>query len=194
MRALTFAPLFATFVVFAGGCVNEDPIPAFVSVAYQIRCLGDCFNATDNSPHSFYYVDGEEDLSVQCVVSTVSGKEVLTFGTYCPGGDSACGSSRLRFEISGIDINSKDGDPGKTCQVTVREGSNEYESSCTSGPIQGDRHCQISYKIDKEASLVTGSLRCEDIENVSSPDITRYIVAPNSQKAIKFTAQGCKGL
>jgi len=156
--------------------------------------LGTCFNAADNPIRSFYHIDGEEDLSVTCLVSTASGKDVLKFGTYCPGGDSACGQERLRFEISGLQMNNKDGDPGDTCKVTVSEGANEYVSPCTNQGIKGDARCQLQFKLNKESSLLTGSLICKEIENASAPDITRYIVAPSSEKAVKFTVQGCEGL
>lgn len=194
MRLLTTAFLFTSLLVCVAGCVNEDPVPAYVSVAYQVRCLGTCFNAADNPPRSLYYVDGEDDLSVKCAMSTKSGQNVLGFSTYCPGGNSACGQDRLRFEISGLQIENKDGSPGDTCKVTVREGANEYTSPCTNDGIKGDNRCQLQYKVTKENSLVTGSMICKEISNTNSPDITRYIVAPGSTKAVKFTVQGCEGL
>ena len=194
MRALTTASLLASLLLCAAGCTSEDQVPAYVSVTYQLRCLGSCFNAPDNPAHSFYYVDGEDDLDVRCQVSKAGGKEVLGFSTYCSGGSAACGKDRLRFEVSGLDVNSKDGNPGDGCQVTVREGSNEYQSPCSNGPIKGDQRCQLKFKINKNDSLVTGNVRCTDMANANSPDITRYLVAPNTENAINFVVQGCVGL
>jgi len=194
MRALTTASLLVSFVLCATACTSEDQVPAYMSVTYQLRCLGECFNAPDNPAHSLYYVDGENDLDVRCSVSTAGGKDVLSFSTYCNGGDAACGKDRLRFEVSGLDFNSKDGNPGDSCQVTVREGSNEYESPCTDGPIKNEQRCQLKFKVNKDDSLVTGTLRCLDMANASSPNITRYLVAPNTENAVKFMVQGCAGL
>ncbi|MDD9946885.1 MAG: hypothetical protein OXU20_37910 [Myxococcales bacterium] len=190
---------FALLILcLASACTNEDVVPAFVAMDYQVRCIGSCSKARDGRMHRISNVDGEDGLTLTCDVQVEEGERLLSFRLACAGGDSACGEEEYSLEISEISLEqgNKITKPGSRCEVKVTEQDTEYLGGCTGGDPDPEDGDPCSIRLDIDGSFVEGTLLCEELPARLAPTmITRFIVAPaTSDDPASFTLEGCVGL
>lgn len=179
------------------GCVTDEPLPAYVGVSYQLRCQGECTSSQDSPVRTIAHVNGEDDMDVRCRTRGSGDSRTVDVSAKCPAGGPGCGTNGFSFAIDYLAVGRKGNDPGDNCTVTIREGNNRYQSACTGGEVGEEVRCVIDAELDEKdngLSEITGTLRCRDIPNEASPDITRYLVAPGTSDPASFLIQGCEGL
>lgn len=182
-------PIFASlFVLCLCACNNEDPAPLYLESDYQLRCIDCKPTALDETPRSLNVLNGEAGFVVECSAERDSGDRVVSFSASFadPTG------KKDKYSIAVKQANIDGANPGVSCRANVVEGSNEYEGKCTGGAPTKDKPCVVKFKA--EGGVLSGSLECKTIVNKSDAQIRRYLVAPGTNKAAKFTIDGCAGL
>lgn len=173
-------------------CVDDDPVPAFIEMNYQVRCLGTCDDRFDSPTHRVANVDGEEGFELECRVRGDGDSRVLSFSVKCRG-DAECGATEYSLDVRDVGLDGREiTDPGAGCRIIAEEGANAYEGRCTVGNPAADRPCSISGEIS--GTTVTGTLLCEEIPSDANRSDTRFLVAPVSREETEFRLEGCEGL
>jgi len=186
MRCLIVLALVAASCLFA--CVEEDPAPLYMDLDYQVRCI-DCEPRTpDDDPHEIEAIDGEGNFTIDCNATRRGGDRLVSFSALYRDPEREDDN----FSISVVQANLDSGDPGGSCRLGVTEGDNRYEGKCTAGDPTTEEPCQI--ELEEEDGIVSGSLLCDNVPNLSSTLITRYVVEPGSSDPVEFEVHGCSGL
>ena len=199
MRGLSTLLLLTCLI--SAGCTNEDPVPAFIALEYQLRCIGECSGSPDAPTRLISNVDDEDELTLTCAVEESGSARLLSFRAFCPGKEGSddpspgCGDDKYNFEIRKIDLGSSSEvtDPGGSCEVFIEEEGNRYRGDCTGGDADpaDDKPCQVKLSIN--GSFVEGTVHCVEIPGEGTV-LTRHVVAPFSQDPATFTLEGCQGL
>lgn len=168
-------------------CSEEDPAPLFFDIEYQVRCGGCDPVSADDPERDIRALDGERGFAVACSTMERGGDRLATFSAVFTGDSASDG-----FGISVTQVNLDSKEPGPSCRVSVTEGINRYDASCTADEPSAESPCQV--KVDLDDGVITGRLRCDNIPNRSSSVLTRDVVAPGTNEPAEFEVQGCSGL
>ncbi len=186
MRVL--ASLAFVLGVVLPACSTEDPLPVYVDIDYQVRCL-DCVPlAVDYPARRIRHVDGEADYEISCAVREGE-RRAVTFEVDYRDPDNS--SRRHRLQVNSALIDGKD--PGKSCRVRVVEGNTTFEGRCTSGDPTAEETCKVSF--DVEDDVLKGRIYCDEITSTAMLSTKRYLVQSGTvDEPVEFELQGCDGL
>jgi len=186
MRRLSI--LASLFVLSLCACNNEDPAPLYLEADYQLRCIDCKPTSPDETARSLNVLNGEAGYVVDCSAERSSGDRVVNFSASFkdPLG------KKDKFSVAVTQANIDAANPGASCRVEVVEGSNTYKGECTGGAPTKAKPCVINLKA--EGGVLSGTIECKTIPNASDAQIRRYLVAPGTKKAAKFSIDGCTGL
>jgi hypothetical protein len=182
-------PILASlFVLSLCACNKEDPAPLYLEADYQLRCIDCKPTAVDETPRSLNVLNGEAGYVVACSAEASGGDRVVSFSASFkdPLG------KKDKFSIAVTQANIDAANPGASCRVEVVEGSNDYKGNCTGGSPTDGKPCVV--KLKAEGGVLSGTIDCKTIPNAGDAQIRRYLVAPGTNKAAKFSIDGCTGL
>ncbi|MCG8556519.1 MAG: hypothetical protein MJD61_14690 [Proteobacteria bacterium] len=163
-------------------CTNDMGVPVYVDVTYQLRCRNDCLGKLEAPPRRVRGLDDQTDPIIDCFISVGE----LTF-TAQQGDEYG-----IRVDNSNLA-----GPTPDRCRVTVSEGANSFEGSCSGTPPAPPLvPCQLNILPDPSGALL-GSLLCVDLPQRLQPSEVRSLEAPGNLPAPQpaaFNLQGCRQL
>lgn len=170
------------------GCVSEDPVPIFIKIGYQVRCL-DCEpRAADDPPHDLRVVDGSEGFRTACTREPWDDGAMYALELDTSQRQSN-GTGGFAFGVQQARIGE---DPGPNCRIRVREGQNTYEGRCSAAPPSAELPCQLALRA--QDGVLFGSVACEHIPNLATTALWRSVFTPLTRDPAEFEVHGCPGL
>lgn len=152
--------------------VTIDPNALSVAIDYQVRCLDCSPTAPDSPERRIHSGESGPDVALECEVSQLGDERFVTFSISYVDPVHAEQSFSLSVRSASLD---RAGDPGPRCEVRVREGANEYRSPCIGTAPTSTVACGLQLSLD--ATDLTGSLRCRNIQHLLTASLERQLVA-----------------
>ncbi len=173
---------------------GDDPKPLQADLAWRVVCGGaqGCVNGT---PRAILAIDGEKDHAIACDITDTGETYTLAF-TATKKGDAGYGLALRSASFP------KAGGPvtGASCVVTMTEGVNAYEGSCSGASPSEAAPCQVTDLLvddGEDGPEVTGTVFCDGLPLSSAPldvDRKRDVVGPTGSGPAGFRFVNCRGL
>ncbi|MGF1466126.1 MAG: hypothetical protein ACFCGT_08320 [Sandaracinaceae bacterium] len=202
-RRLTaaFVPFIVALALSLAACGGTGR--TFADMAWRVRCLEQpgCDITTPIPDRRVRSFNGDDGNTVICDVSESDGARLLNFTLSDGSGVLEVFGAQIQGDCSAESCGVT---AGGACRVEVIEGPNRFVGdACTPGAPTESQPCSIRdvrFCIDSGGfTAVFGEMRCENMEEDSSPAIMRELTGPGDGAAdrgsyLDIDLRSCGGL